>query len=290
MWLRFLARVTDEDIQLQAFLQRMAGYALTGLTRDHALFFIYGLGANGKSVFLNTLIGILGAYHRTAPAELLLASKHDRHPTELAGLVGCRLVTATETEGGRRWAETKIKLLTGGDGVAARFMGQDFFEFTPHFKLVWSGNSKPTLNRVDEAIRRRLNLVPFTVTIPRAERDPQLTEKLKAEWPASCNGRSRVAPSGRSTALAAPTSVTAATDEYLAAQDTVRNWMAECTDEIATAETQSSHLFKGWKEWCEANGEFPGSGKAFSQKLTDLGLESRRARAGTVFCGVRLRG
>ena len=73
--------------------------------------------------------GILGAYHRTAPAELLLTSKHDRHPTELAGLVGCRLVTATETEGGRRWAETKIKLLTGGDGVAARFMGQDFFEF-----------------------------------------------------------------------------------------------------------------------------------------------------------------
>ena len=84
--------------------------------------------------------------------------------------------------------------------------------------------------------------------------------------------------------------MTAATDEYLAAQDTVRNWMAECTDEVATAETQSSHLFKGWKEWCEANGEFPGSGKAFSQKLTDLGLESRRAQAGTVFCGVRLRG
>ena len=290
MWLRFLARITDEDIQLQAFLQRMAGYALTGLTRDHALFFIYGLGANGKSVFLNTLIGILGAYHRTAPAELLLASKHDRHPTELAGLVGCRLVTATETEGGRRWAETKIKLLTGGDGVTARFMGQDFFEFTPRFKLVWSGNSKPTLNRVDEAIRRRLNLVPFTVTIPRAERDPQLTEKLKDEWPGILQWAIEGCAEWQEHGLAAPASVTAATDEYLAAQDTVRNWMAECTDEVATAETQSSQLFKGWKEWCEANGEFPGSGKAFSQKLADLGLESRRARAGTVFYGVRLRG
>ena len=180
-------RITDEDIQLQAFLQRMAGYALTGLTRDHALFFIYGLGANGKSVFLNTLIGILGAYHRTAPAELLLASKHDRHPTELAGLVGCHLVTATETEGGRRWAETKIKLLTGGDGVTARFMGQDFFEFTPRFKLVWSGNPSPPSIA---STRRSGAAQPCAVHRhhPAGERDTELTKKLKAEWPASCNG------------------------------------------------------------------------------------------------------
>jgi putative DNA primase/helicase len=100
-----------------AFLQRMLGYALTGLTRDHALFFLYGLGANGKSVLINTVIGILAEYHRTAPIEMLLASKHDRHPTELAGLVGRRLVTATETEQGKRWAEAKIKVLTGGGKV-----------------------------------------------------------------------------------------------------------------------------------------------------------------------------
>ena len=114
----------------------MLGYALTGLTREHALFFIYGLGANGKSVFLNTVIGILADYHTVAPIEMLLASKHDRHPTELAGLVGRRMVTAVETEGGRRWAEAKIKQLTGGEQVSARFMCRDFFEFTPRFKLV----------------------------------------------------------------------------------------------------------------------------------------------------------
>jgi putative DNA primase/helicase len=289
LWRAFLTRVTDDDIQLQEFLQRMVGYALTGLTRDHALFFLYGLGANGKSVFLNTLIGMLASYHRTAPAELLLASKHDRHPTELAGLVGCRLVTATETEGGRRWAEAKIKLLTGGDDVSARFMGQDFFDFTPRFKLVWSGNAKPTLNRVDEAIRRRLNLVPFTVTIPRAERDTGLTERLKAEWPGIMQWAIDGCAEWQLHGLAAPKAVTAATDQYLADQDTVKNWLAECTDEDPTVEIQSSVLFTAWKEWCEANGEFPGSNKAFSQKLTDLGL-TRRTTMGVVrFRGVRMR-
>jgi putative DNA primase/helicase len=79
--------------------------------------------------------GILADYHTVAPIEMLLASKHERHPTELAGLVGCRMVTAVETEGGKRWAEAKLKHLTGGEQVSARFMCRDFFKFTPQFKL-----------------------------------------------------------------------------------------------------------------------------------------------------------
>ena len=204
--------------------------------------------------------------------------------------MGCRLVTATETEGGRRWAETKIKLLTGGDTVSARFMGQDFFEFVPRFKLVWSGNSKPTLNRVDEAIRRRLNLVPFVVTIPVAERDTLLTEKLKAEWPGILQWAIEGCAEWQEHGLAAPAVVAAATAEYLAAQDTIKNWLEECTEEKATAQAQSSTLFAAWKLWCEANGEFPGSNKAFSQRLTDLGLPSRKVHGVTTFFEVALRG
>ncbi len=111
----------------------MAGYALTGSTLEHAKIFLYGTGANGKSVFVSTISGILGDYHTTAPMEAFIASNTERHPTELAALRGARLVTATETEEGRRWAESKIKALTGGDKNAARFMRQDFFEFTPEF-------------------------------------------------------------------------------------------------------------------------------------------------------------
>ena len=151
-WLEFLNRITGGDVELQAFLQRMAGYSLTGDTSEHALFFGYGTGANGKSVFVETLAGLLGDYHRMAPIETFTATIGDQHPTNLAGLRGARLVTAVETEEGRRWAESRIKQLTGGDKVAARFMRQDFFEFTPQFKLIIVGNHKPGLRSVDEAI------------------------------------------------------------------------------------------------------------------------------------------
>jgi putative DNA primase/helicase len=183
IFLAFLTRITAGDPELIAYLRRVLGYALTGITREHALFFGYGTGANGKSVLLSTVAGILGDYHKTAPIETFTASNVDRHPTDLAMLRGARLVTATETEEGRQWAESRIKSLTGGDRVSARFMRQDFFEFMPQFKLFIAGNHRPGLRSVDEAIRRRFHLIPFAVTIPAEERDSELTEKLP-------NGRS----------------------------------------------------------------------------------------------------
>jgi putative DNA primase/helicase len=183
LWGQFMKRITGGDRELQDFLQRVAGYSLTGITREHALFFGYGTGANGKGTFLNTLTGILDGYAAIAPMETFTASQNDRHPTDLAMLRGARLVTAQETEEGRRWAESKIKALTGGDPITARFMRQDFFTFTPAFKLFIAGNHKPGIRGVDEAIRRRFHLVPFTITVPLKERDPELAEKLKAEWP-----------------------------------------------------------------------------------------------------------
>ena len=154
-WQRFLDEITAGDADLQAFLGRVAGYVLTGSTREHALFFLYGTGANGKGTFLNTLTGILGDYARIAGMDTFTETSSDRHPTELAMLRGARLVTAQETDEGRRWAESRIKALTGGDPITARFMRQDFFTYTPQFKLLIAGNHKPGLRNIDEAIRRR---------------------------------------------------------------------------------------------------------------------------------------
>ena len=184
LWDAFLARVTDNNPELIGFLQRFLGYCMTGETSEHVLLFLYGTGANGKSVFVNTVSGIFGDYAIIAPMELFMASKHERHPTEIAKLRGARLVVAQETEKGRRWDTTKIKSLTSDDKLTGRFMRQDFFDFTPTHKLIITGNHKPSLRTVDEAMRRRLLLVPFTVQIPPGERDPRLAEKLSAEWPA----------------------------------------------------------------------------------------------------------
>lgn len=142
-WLAFLDQVTGGDAELQRYLQRATGYALSGSTQEHALFFLYGTGANGKSVFLSTLASILGDYATNAPIDTFMETRGDRHPTDLAGLRGARLVTAIETEQGRRWAEAKVKNLTGGDKVSARFLYQDFFEFWPQFKLSSRATTAP---------------------------------------------------------------------------------------------------------------------------------------------------
>jgi putative DNA primase/helicase len=222
LWLSFLNRITMDDAELIAFLQRMSGYALTGLTDEHAMFFCYGTGANGKSTFLNVLTKCVDNYHRTAPIETFTDSNSERHPTDLAGLRGARFVTVVETEEGRRWAESKIKALTGGDTISARFMRQDFFECRPQFKLIIAGNHKPGLRSVDEAIRRRLNLIPFGVTIPPGERDKDLPTKLDAECPGILQWMIDGCLAWQRIGLAAPAVVTDATKAYLEAEDASR--------------------------------------------------------------------
>jgi putative DNA primase/helicase len=259
LWRAFLARITDGNRELEAFLQRMCGYALTGVTREHALFFLYGTGANGKSKFVETISGAMGDYAKVAPIETFIDSKSQNHPTDVAGLRGARIVTAIETEEGRRWAESKVKTLTGGDRITARFMRQDFFEYTPQFKLVIAGNHKPGLRTVDEAIRRRFNLLPFTVTIPPEERDEELGEKLKTEWPGILQWAIDGCLAWQRTGLNPPTAVTSATKEYFTEEDSLARWIEERTERKAGAWESTSALFADWKAWAESAGEFVGT-------------------------------
>lgn len=289
IWLAFIDRVTAGDIELQAFMQRMLGYALTGDTSAHALFFLYGTGANGKSVTVDTIAGILNDYHRTAPIETFTASASERHPTDLAGLRGARLVTAVETEEGRRWAESRIKTLTGGDKIAARFMRQDYFEFSPQFKLVIAGNHKPGLRSVDEAIRRRFHLLPFTVTIPPEERDPELRDKLKAEWPGILSWMIEGCLEWQVSGLRPPAVVLNATAAYLEAEDAVSAWLGDCCRLEPNAWTSARELYASWKNWAELAGEFAGSSKRFSQTLEVRGIHAERRHGGRGYLGVSVK-
>ena len=287
-WEIFLRRVTGGDDELIAFLQRMCGYALTGITREHALFFLYGTGANGKSVFVSTVAGILADYHTTAPIETFTASHSDHHPTDLAGLRGARLVTATETEEGRRWAESKIKSLTGGDRISARFMRQDFFEFVPAFKLMIAGNHKPGLRSVDEAIRRRLHLIPFAVTIPPAERDKNLVERLKIEWPGILAWMIDGCMDWQATGLQPPESVTEATAQYLEAEDAIAAWIDECCQRDPQAWESRGALFASWTAWATKAGEPTGSQKRFVQTIEARGFVPQRSHTERGFAGLRI--
>lgn len=287
-FLAFLDRIAGGDQELVAYIRRVFGYALTGLTREHALFFGYGTGANGKSVLLSTVSGIMGYYHKTAPIETFTATTGDRHPTDLAGLRGARLVTATETEEGRRWAEAKIKQLTGGDTVSARFMRQDFFEYRPAFKLVIAGNHKPSLRSVDEAIRRRFHLIPFAVTIPPEERDGTLTEKMQAEWSGILAWLIEGCLEWQTEGLRPPQAVLAATEAYLSAEDSVAAWIEDKCERSVSAWESSTSLFASWTAWATAAGENPGNAKRFAQALETRGFMPSRKKYGRGFEGLAL--
>jgi len=291
-WLAFLDRVFAGDNALVAFARRMLGYSLTGSIRDHALFFLYGTGGNGKGVFLNTWAAILGDYAKVATMETFTASHGERHSTDVAMLRGARAVIAQETEEGQRWAEARIKAMTGGDAISARFMRQDNFTFTPTFKLMIAGNHKPSLRSVDEAVRRRFNLVPFTITIPKAERDPTLPERLKSEWPGILAWAIEGCLEWQRIGLAPPPAVQAATASYLADEDTIGLFLAERCIDDPNATVEVKDLFAAWTEWSARAGEFTGSIKRFSTALAARGLkrgQDRGTRRAIIF-GLRLVG
>jgi putative DNA primase/helicase len=292
LWREFLEKVTNGDRDFCSYLMRVSGYSLTGITREHALFFLYGPGGNGKSTWMTTVSRIMGDYHCTAPIDTFTDTGMERHPTELAMLRGARLVTATETEEGRRWAESRIKTLTGGDRIQARFMRQDFFEFDPQFKLVIAGNHKPGLRSVDEAIRRRMNVLPFVVKIPEAERDKELTTKLEAEWPGILAQMIAGCLEWRRTGLAPPNAVTDATEKYLQEGDAVGKWLQErmlggrlVKKVDGWASFSTLHL--DWRLWAEANGERVNSAKWLSARLEAMKFSPRRNSKGAAgFCGL----
>lgn len=289
LWRRFLDDSTGGDAGLIRFLQQWAGYCLTGDTREHALVFVFGDGGNGKSVFLNTVIGIIGDYAATAGMDTFTASRGDKHPTDLAMLRGARLVTASETEEGKAWAESRIKQITGGDPVTARFMRQDFFTYKPQFKLTIIGNHKPKLENVDEAMRRRFNIVPFT--LKPANPDRELEAKLETEWPSILRWMLEGCLDWRANGLIRPAGVAVATAEYFSDQDLIGQWLEDECD----AEADNPHkwegsaaLFASWKAYAEKAGELAGDAKRFSERMQRHGFTRDRAAGMRVFRGVRL--
>lgn len=286
LWTKFLDEATAGDNGLQRFMQQIAGMVLTGDTSEHALFFVYGPGGNGKSVFLTAITEILQDYAVTAAMETFINSPGDRHPTELAMLHGARLVTASETEEGRNWAESKIKQLTGGDKITARYMRQDFFTFLPQFKLLIIGNHKPSIRTLDEAIKRRINIIPFTQT-PQ-EKDAHLSEKLRAEYPAILRWMIDGCLDWQENGLQRPACVQEATENYFADQDLISQWIDECCKVDPIFKGKSSELFASWKEFAERNGIKPGNSKTFKSSMERRGYECKQVKTGSVYLGICL--
>ena len=286
-FMRFLEEALP-DPELRDFLQRLCGYALTGEVREHVLPIFYGSGGNGKGTLVETLSAVLGDYARAVPAELLMkrVGQSEAHPTERAQLMGLRLAFASETEAGRALAESTVKMLTGGDSISARFMRQDFFEFSPSHKLILSTNHKPVIKGTDRGIWRRVRLVPWDV-VPAAP-DPTLKHKLLAEREGILAWCVAGCLRWQAEGLGSAGAIDLATAEYQDESDVFGRFLAESTVRVADARTRSGDFYAAYKRWCEEQGEAAWTMSAVSRVLNERGLKPSKSHGVMVIKGLGL--
>lgn len=289
-WEAFLERVLP-SVELRGFVQRAAGYSATGDTSEQCMFLNYGTGANGKTTAKEPIAAALGDYAMRTPTEMLLTRRAGGVPNDVARLKGSRFVAASETEEGRRLAESLIKDLTGQDTITARFMRAEWFDFKPTHKLWLSTNHKPEIRGTDTAIWRRIRLIPWTVTIPPAEQDKKLPEKLRDELPGILAWIVRGCLEWQREGLRAPDEVRRATGEYRAEMDVLAAFVSECCEEGVDFWDYSKELYDTYKRWCEDNGERTESKRRFGERLRERGFAKDKggARGAHIWRGVRLR-
>lgn len=289
LWLRFLSEIFDGDAAMIAFMQRAAGYALTGETREHKLLFCYGGGRNGKSTFLDTLADLMGDYAKRAPATAFLKTQGEKHSTDIAGLRGARLVVGSELPKGKVWDEAVIKDLTGGGKMSARLMRQNNEEFQPQLTLFIAGNNMPSFHGVDEAIRARVVLVPFTVTIPPERRDQRLGEKLRAEAGQVLSWAIEGAAEWQRRGLDVPASVAAASRDYFDDEDLIGQFLADHTISEAGAFVTTTALYERFIVWASQQGLNSWTQNTLRKEIRARGWKDGRRDYGRGFLGMRLR-
>ncbi len=270
-WDDFLDRIMAGNVHLTDFLRQAVGYSLTGDVSERILFILYGTGANGKSVFVETLTALLGDYATRTPTSTLMVKRDASIPNDVARLKGTRFVHACESEEGKRLAESEIKDLTGGDTISARYMRAEWFDFKPEFKLWLRTNHKPVVRGTDEAIWDRLKLIPFSVRIEKHEQDKGLSKKLLAELPGILAWAVRGCLEWQRDGLGVPNEVTTATEGYRTEMDSFAGFVEEC---CVTGDGQwvaSKTLRECYESWGSDRGDrWLLGGRAFTDRLKAL--------------------
>lgn len=292
-WLAFLNRIMADNEDMVKFLQRAIGYGLTGSVAEKALFVLHGSGDNGKTTLLETIKRAMGDYAGQVLIDSLMATKKygdagGAASPDIADLRGLRFVTSSEVEEGQRLAESKVKYLTGMGRLKARYLHQDFFEFDPQFKIFLDCNHRPQV-RETTAIWNRLKLIPFAVSIPKAEQDKDLGAKLAAELPGIMAWAVQGCREWREIGLGVPKEVLDATNSYKAEMDVIAQFLDEYTQRATPHHTViAMHLYKAYAAWCDDTGEYCIKQRDFGQKIAERGIEKIKTRRGIEYTGLKL--
>ena len=292
-WIKFLTRIMGGDLEMVNYLQMAIGYSLTGLTSCQCMFVMYGTGSNGKSTFIDTIKYVLADYAGLAAPQTFAEKRDGQVPNDIAKLAGLRIVLASEPKAGAVLEESLVKQATGDAELTARFLNQEFFDFTPQFKLWMATNHKPTIKGSNEGIWRRIRLIPFEETIGDDEKNPNLPAELRDEadgimrW--ALEGLARWLDNGR--VLTSPAKVRAATDEYRVEMDRLADFFTDCcdlTDKEAT--TLNTDLYRVYVAWSREREEDPMSQRAFFQVVQERKFRQHPSHDhGRRWVGIRLK-
>lgn len=291
LWIDFLETILMGNVDLLRYVFKACGYTLTGETSEKCFFFLHGnKGDNGKSVFIATLMRILGPYASSTPSSTLLAKINDGAiPNDLARLRGVRAVSASETEEGKRLDEAMIKQLTGGDRISARFMRAEWFDFLPTFKIWMTGNHKPIVRGQDKAIWRRIKLIPFLYSVPHEKQDKDLVEKLWQEKEGILAWLVDGCMAWRKERLGTPEIVTAAVAEYREEMDELGRFIEECCIESPSMSVSAQTFYSAYEKWTKVNGIKPMTSTAFGRKMVERGYERSRSSSGNIYRGIAVK-
>lgn len=285
-WNAFLLRIMDGKKHMVDFLQRAVGYSLTSSLAEQAMFFLYGGGANGKSTFIKTVLDMMGEYADQAPSNFL--TNPGRFDT--ARLVGTRFCATVEVTEGKNLAEAIVKMMTGGDRIVAEEKNKDPFATDNTFKIWLAANHKPNVRNNDEAIWRRIKLIPFTVTIPEQEQNHNLLDELRDEFPGILNWAVQGCLEWQKNGIQYPDEVRRATAEYRADSDVIGQFINDCCIQGPDASAPLKDIFAAYLVWAEANKERNDiTNNSFSRRLEERGLQKKKESAGAKFYGIGLK-
>ena len=289
-WKQFLLDIMRGDMQMVDYLQRLLGYTLTGDTSEQCFVMMYGIGANGKSTFINVVQYIMGDYAKTADFNTFLDLNRGAAPrNDLAGMVGKRFVVASEGAEGKSLDESVLKQFCGSDTVTARQLHKEFFEFRPVAKIMLATNHKPVVKGTDEGIWRRMRLIPFLASFTTANRDPKMEAKLKTEAPAILRWMVQGSQLWKSYGLGMPEAIRDATSQYRSSMDVFQTFLDErCTTE-RTARVNSQELYENYTNWCGTAGiRIPMKQAGFNQRLEERGFIRQKSNGRNLWTGLKL--
>ena len=292
LWLRFLDDVTNGDKPLQEYLQKCIGYSLSGSIREQCAFFLYGIGNNGKSTFIDTISELLGSYASNVQPETVMLRRDGGSGanSDIARLKSARFVTSEEPTEGVRLNEGLVKQLTGGGKVTCRFLYGDEFEYEPEFKIWIATNHKPVIRGTDVGIWRRIRLIPFEVNIPAEKVDKTLKYKLRKELPQILKWAVDGCIKWQNEGLTPPPSVEKATSDYKAEMDLLAAFCDACItiDYLHGERISATDLFALYSAWASSNNEFTMSSRKFFNEVTKKLPEKVRGGSGIFYTKIRL--